>query len=224
MKLRLLFLLSVLVLGLVLASCNQRPRRGGNPCYDATECSAEEGSLETCLSGYCEQVECLSSSDCPMGEVCDVDNFDYECKSGCNSDVDCLAGSVCDDGSCVEYGCRSTILDCARGEFCNQQTHECEQAEGPYCTECQMTGNDWDDGGTLTTCDDMLLGNDFCGGAGNYCVDWYFGTPVCFVSCDEQNDCPAGYTCQALLRFLPPGCTQDYLILESVCISDCVPG
>ena len=43
------------------------------------------------------------------------------------------------------------------------------------------------------------------------------------MHCDEQEDCPAGYTCQAVLWGLPPGCNPDYIVTDTVCISDCVP-
>ena len=151
MTVRLAFLTTTLLaLGLMAVSCQTRPR-GGTPCYDASECSAEDGELATCVEGYCKDVECLSSSDCPLDTICDVEGNDYECKDGCNTDADCRAGKTCEDGQCEEYGCRSTVLDCDRGEFCNEETGECEEAEGAYCTECELAGNEWDLGET-TSC------------------------------------------------------------------------
>lgn len=224
MTLRLTLLFATLALvGLLIVACGQTRRGGGTACFDATECSSESGELETCIDGYCKAVECLSSSDCPLDNICDVEDDDYECKEGCNADSDCRAGKTCDDGQCQEYGCRSTVLDCPRGHFCDEDSGDCYEAEGAYCTECNLADNDWDLGET-TACDDQLLGNDFCGGDGSYCVNFVeVGTPTCFVSCDQQEDCPAGYTCQAVLWGLPAGCSQDYIQLETVCISDCSP-
>ena len=166
----------VLLTASLLGSCGRG--RSGEPCYETADCPAEEGELKACVSGQCEGVDCLSSSDCPMGSICSVDSFDFECQEGCNSDADCLAGSTCQEGQCADYGCRSTVLDCDLGEFCNETTGECETAEGAYCSACQMASNDWNDQGTLTTCDDILLGNDSCGGVGSFCTDWITGEPT----------------------------------------------
>jgi hypothetical protein len=213
---------ALLVLVGSLVACSSSRRRGGESCSDSSQCASESGELEACVAGYCESVECLSSSDCPMDHVCDVETNDYACDEGCNSDLDCRAGKTCVDGDCLEYGCRSTVLDCPRGEVCDLATGECEAADGMYCTECNLAGNEWDLGET-TACDDDLIGNVACGGDGSYCLN-YFGTPTCFVSCEEQEDCPAGYVCQNASWGLPLGCTQDYILLEKVCLSDCVPG
>ena len=213
-------LISLLASGLLLASCGQPRRGGGTACYDASECSSESGELEACVGGFCEAVGCLSSSDCPLDTVCDVEDFDYECEEGCHSNADCRDGKTCEDGQCEEYGCRSTLLDCGLREICDLETGECEEAEGPYCTECNLADNEWVLGET-TACDDQLVGNDFCGGDGSYCMN--LGTPVCLVSCEEQEDCPGGYVCQQVSWGLPPGCNPDYILLEKVCLSDCMP-
>lgn len=211
----------LLVLGsaALCAGCNSR--RAGDACSDASECGGDSDQLQACVEGYCQDVECLSTSDCPIETVCDVENLDFECEPGCNTDLDCPAGKTCDDGECEAYGCRSSLLDCDRGEFCNEETHECEQAEGAYCVECSPGDNEWDPGEPNTVCDDVLLWHDFCEG---YCVAWYYGTPVCMVACEEQEDCPAGYSCQEIIWPLPVGCTQDYAVFGKACVSDCVPG
>ena len=214
----------VITIAFCLLSCSTgRGRGGGDSCSDSADCASESGELEACVGGYCESVDCLSSSDCPMDHVCDVESLDYDCEPGCNSDMDCRAGKTCVDGDCVEYGCRSTVLDCALGEVCNLATGECELADGAYCTACDLADNDWDMGET-TACDDRLLGNDFCGGPGSYCLTFTdIGIPTCFVSCDGQEDCPAGYSCQGVQLGLPDQCALDFYLLETVCLSGCAP-
>ena len=214
-------LLSLLLLGVAastITACSLRQR--GDPCYDSGDCDADPGEVKACIAGRCESVDCNTSSDCPMGEICDVDGND--CEEGCNTDLDCLAGSRCDDGECVDYGCRSTILDCDFGEYCDEDSGSCVPADNAFCAECNTASNDYDNLGTTTTCDDVLLGNDFCGGAGNYCIDWYFsGSSGCLIACDEEEDCPAGSQCTMSVRPLPGACGEDFLQLTTVCLADC---
>jgi len=213
---------SLLALALVL-SCVGNRSRSGDSCYDSADCTTTDGSLEACVNGFCEQVECLSSSDCDLGSVCDVESLDYECETGCITDTDCEAGSTCQEGQCQDYGCRSTLLDCEFGEVCDEGTGECVQADGAYCASCSLGDNVWDDGGTGSTCDDVILSNSTCGGAGSFCVNWYNmgGVPFCYVACEEQSDCPGGYLCQLMTRTLPAGCPDPYLVLGMACVADC---
>ena len=118
-------------------------------------------------------------------------------------------------------GCRSSLLDCGFGELCNSVTGECYQASGAYCSPCDMGSNQWDDLGTETTCDDVLLGNEECGaGEGNFCMDWYTGEATCYVRCMDQEDCPGGYQCFDAAWSLPQGCAESGLSLGSACFSD----
>lgn len=218
---RLLLTLGLAVLALSLLSCGPS-RRGMEACYDATDCSSEEGELFACTNGTCDAVDCLSTTDCPMGQICDVEANRYSCEEGCHTNVDCLAGSTCEDGTCVDYGCRSSVLDCDWGEVCNEDSGECEQAEGAYCNECSLASNVIDDAGTSTTCDDLILGNPGCGGDGQVCMN-YFGVPTCYISCTGVGTCPAGYTCQLITRGLPAACAEDYLEIGLACLNDCQP-
>lgn len=206
------------LMALTVASCSLRGR--GDTCYDAGDCDADPGEVKACVAGYCESVDCLTSSDCPMGEICDIDGND--CEAGCNTDLDCLAGFSCDDGECRDYGCRSTVLDCDFGHYCNDDTGQCELADNNFCASCNTASNNYDNQGTTTTCDDELIGNDFCGGAGNYCADWYFaGVEACLIGCDDQEDCPAGSQCTLVVRPLPGACGADFLELSTACLADC---
>ena len=104
------FLLSVMVL---LATCNSvglNPS-AGEPCFDQSHCSGDAGFLRACIDQYCQPVGCLSSADCSLGFVCDVEDDLYQCLPGCAGNYDCPAGSNCEQGQCVEYGCRTTELD-----------------------------------------------------------------------------------------------------------------
>ena len=216
--------LSLLVAVVTTAALSCGPTRRGSTCYDASDCPADEGELFACTNGVCEGVDCLSTTDCPIGQICDVEDFDYECEDGCNSNFDCPAGSVCtEDGQCEEYGCRSTVLDCAWGEICDEDSGECVEADGAFCGGCSMAANAVDDQGTETTCDDVILANGGCGGAGQICMN-YFDLPTCYISCESQDDCPAGYQCLLLERGLPAGCDDDTIELGTFCFNDCEPG
>ena len=50
-------------------------------------------------------------------------------------------------------------------------------------------------------------------------MSYYEGRPVCYVGCDEQSECPGGYQCSIVIRPLPSGCANDYIILGSACIA-----
>ncbi len=206
---------------LSLGSCAQSDRRGGEVCFDSADCATDEEQLQACIDARCEAVDCLSSADCEVGTICAAESGEYRCEAGCNSDSDCLAGSSCEDGACAPYGCRSTLLDCGFGEECNPDTGACQPTTGPHCTECSLVNNTWDDGGTPTTCDDVLLASSECGGTGSFCMNYYEGRPVCYVGCNDQSECPGGYQCSIVIRPLPSGCSDDYIILGNACIAPC---
>ena len=214
--------ITVTVVLVISIGCGRTGRsRGGQSCYDSADCTTTDGSLEACINAVCEEVDCLSSSDCPLGTICDVESLDYSCDNGCLSNSDCAAGSTCEDGACITYGCRSTVLDCDFGEVCNEATGTCEETTQPHCGTCSMANNEWDDGGTTTTCDDVLISSSECGGVGDFCINWYAGEPLCYISCEEQADCPAGYQCQQVVRPLPVGCADELLYLGLACVAEC---
>jgi hypothetical protein len=203
-------------------------------CYDASQCSADPGESIACVDGDCTTVECLSTLDCPLGKVCDVDGQDYECVDGCNNDLDCSAGFSCsEDGICAEYGCRSSLLDCAFGEICNLESGVCEEDPRPHCQACDPLLNEWDIGEPGDNCDDFLSGNSSCGGPGAICTTFTVGDlpltsePICYVPCEEALDCPTGFTC-SLVTFRygngqDPNCAPDNTYSLGFCISDCAP-
>lgn len=199
-------LLLILLAMVLLAACfgrNSRGRRGGEACFDNGDCNdetdvGEEIDLEACVDGECDDVDCLTSADCVVGQYCDNEDGDYACREGCQSDGDCFAGQSCDEGECQDYGCRSTILDCDFNEICNEDTGVCEEASGLQCTGCDPAANYRDDNGTPTNvCDDTIGGNQFCGGDGSVCAG-EAGDAICWVGCEapgEPDQCPAGFSC-----------------------------
>lgn len=96
-----------------------------NPCPDGGTCYQHETEPDYCF-------ECISNSDCPVGEICDSN---LECNitdNNCDSNSDCSPG-VCDPetNQCTE--CNST-QDCPEGTTCNENGR-CESNEnGSECT------------------------------------------------------------------------------------------
>jgi hypothetical protein len=200
---RLLHLRTLLLLTLAVflaLSCGRPSRRGGTPCFDSGDCNDEAADvvdIEACIDGECEDVDCLSSADCVVGQYCDLEDGDYACREGCQEDRDCFAGQSCQDGTCQTYGCRSTILDCDFNEICDTDSGQCMPASGLQCTGCDPSGNYRDTQGTTNTCDDTIGGNQLCGGDGTVCAGDQFEA-ICWTACDapgEPDQCPAGFSC-----------------------------
>jgi len=178
-----------LALLLAFAGCKQHGSSGD--CVDDGDCA--EG--QACVNKACQVVDCVSTADCGIEQYCA--KADHTCVDGCEGDEDCPAGDSCDVGahSCVPYGCRETQLDCDYGEVCNQDTHVCEKAQGPYCK----------------TCDPFSAGG--CGQHGTcYVIDYYYDA-YCFVDCNPDlgsDACPRGYECQDATG-----------LGDNVCFADC---
>ncbi len=128
---------------------------------------------ETCQAGVCVTQSCATSAQCEMESYCDNGN----CVDGCQSDKDCYPGDVCDPDSntCASGFCTDTHIDCDFKEFCNSVTGDCTEASGIYCRECEV--------------------NNDCGGNGNVCMHWGLQRDFCGVSCEQDADCPSGFTC-----------------------------
>ncbi len=223
--------LLLIVLSITVALSCGRPSRWGQTCFDNGDCNDEAASsegdidLEACIDGECDDVDCLTSSDCVVGQYCDID--DYACREGCESDGDCFAGQSCnEDGECEVYGCRSTVLDCDFNEVCNEDTGLCEQAPGFQCNECEPEDNYRDDNGTpVNPCDDTIGGNIGCGGQGSVCAG-QAPDAICWTPCTEPgapDQCPVGFTC--LIASWTPGFGCNEVELGPYCapVAGCDP-
>jgi hypothetical protein len=107
-------------------------------CWDHGDCN----EMEACKEGWCENIQCLTSSDCFVSEYCDT--TDYLCVAGCLESADCPAGDSCDvdTTTCTEDGCIDAIIDCGLGEFCNEDG-ECGSAtDQPECVRCDLGADD----------------------------------------------------------------------------------
>jgi hypothetical protein len=173
------------LVGLALAGC-------ADECEENLHC--ELGQV--CSAGQCEDATCVTSDQCAMETFCAQESG--VCEPGCQTDRDCYPYNSCNqDNQCVNAGCRSTVLDCAFGEFCNTLTGECFDASGAYCRECEG----YDD-------------EEECG-AGNLCVTiGGYPQPYCGVDCSLGQECPRGYDCGAVQD--PSGNIRGY-----VCITTC---
>ena len=124
-------------------------------------------------AGVCVTQSCATSAQCEMENYCNKGS----CVSGCESDQDCYPGDVCDPEtqSCASGFCTDTHIDCDFKEFCNAVTGECVEGSGIYCKECEVNAD--------------------CGGNGNVCMHWGLERDFCGVTCEQDDDCPSGFTC-----------------------------
>lgn len=145
---------------------------GAPECVDNGECT--EG--QACIDQQCEDVECLTSTDCPIAHVCHPKQ--YYCVPGCAEDEDCLAGQTCNSESheCVDAACRTTELDCHVGDVCDPVSGQCVEPANAVCeTGCH------------------IYNSPNCPGGGT-CVQSLSGQ-----TCNSANDCDAGETCDPFL-------------------------
>lgn len=135
-------------------ACHPNDTNCDTKCEMKADCKNPRNSQCEIESKAC--VECLETSHCADGEICDRD---FACKPACDSDANCADGKCSPDGQCV--GCLTTA-DCENGE-CSAETLSCEIAcekseecaDGFYCTSqkrCNQ-GCDNDDDCTMGTCD-----------------------------------------------------------------------
>ena len=186
----------LLFLSLVLAGCGKSNKDGS--CTYHSDCA--DGEL--CRDSTCKAVECKSAEDCGFGRYCDGQFF---CQDGCANDKGCAAGETCnaEKHTCKSYGCRSTELDCAYGQYCDTTTGECYEATEPLCKSCDIS-NTSDECGSSALCfyteGDTCSSNADCE-AGYDCVT-RGGTSrcvsaFCLNECDPDQDdpCPRGFQC-----------------------------
>ncbi len=171
------------VFGPVLGSCSALPPEPD--CFDHTFC--DKG--QACIDEVCVAVDCLSSAECFLGFLCNVETF--TCQPGCDSDFDCAASDECVDGECEARMCRDTHLDCPVGFRCNVQTGDCVISEN-VCIACDRPN-------------DCLDGQE--------CVQFFTDeTAWCWDNCASTADCPAGFFCLEDTRDEPqhdPLCFAD---------------
>lgn len=197
----------VLTAGLLLSACRpQDPGLDEGECIDDGDCTAE-GGLQACVSGECDAVDCLTSTDCPLGTHCD----DNACDFGCEVDTDCLSGFHCTgDGTCSESECRSTVLDCYAGQFC--LNGQCVDAGPPLCNPC----NSMDFLDAIIDGGGNVLGYTSCGGIGAFCLAFEQGGPeYCWTPCTATEDCPASFECIEIVNSV----TME--VIAKNCIGPC---
>ena len=96
-------------------------------CVSSSDCM--EGKVCNARFGNC--VECMSPSDCMEGKVC---NANGACVVECVSSSDCMEGKVCNaNGNCVE--CISSS-DCMEGKVCDTSSNYCVLGQCMVNGEC----------------------------------------------------------------------------------------
>ena len=187
-------------------------------CVDNGQCS--DG--QACKEGVCVTAECIASTECGLGEYCSPAEF--TCKTGCLDDTDCFAGEECnlENRSCVSYGCRSTELDCAVGEFCDLDPNsnsfgECYKDQRNHCKSCDIDRNNCPNGMECFISD---LG-DSCWTDSDCPADWtcdmmsdfnfYCHRDRCLTTCNpnQESSCPSGFQCVDLTGLNEFHCLAD---------------
>jgi len=188
-------------------------------CIDADE--AEADRVWECVDQECQALPCEVEGDCVIEQYCGqyADPEDEEaptegfCTEGCRTDLDCRGGDICQSGECTPRPCRSGHLDCELAEFC--QGGECVPAGYPFCETCDPLQNAFLN---EFTCDDVVvLGHPTCGD-GAFCWNLQ-GGQTCGVPCEDNSDCPGGFSCGHALR-VNNACENNFQILGKFCSSD----
>ena len=219
MRPQLLIALSLVLLS--LAGC-----RAEGACESENDCIEQDDSgydlVWQCVESRCAELPCEASADCAMGTHCKalppasegLESLQY-CAEGCERDGDCAAGTFCRERVCEAKPCRNGHLDCELAEVCEGGV--CVHAGPPFCQDCNPNFNDIDVGDPLDACDQTFVGHPTCG-PGNFCWNLPHG-PSCGVPCEDNSDCPGGFSCGQAL-YSAPSCPNEFVSIGRFCVTD----
>ncbi|MEL6178232.1 MAG: pre-peptidase C-terminal domain-containing protein, partial [Myxococcota bacterium] len=122
---------------------------------------------------YCEPDDkkcrpgCLSTDDCPEGQICNPNTQACTPDNSCTTDDDCGGLEICRDAKCTPVEC-VTDDQCDAGELCDQTINACRPQDG-FCEEDDDCGDDF-------KCDQER----------NVCVEAGCGTCPEGTTCNEE--------------------------------------
>ena len=200
----------------------------GTPCGGNTECIYNHCSNQKC-------VQCLSDSECLMGEICKLANpaaDDYQlCASPAANGAMCFDDNECASDYCYNNLCGDCQKDrhCTSSQFCNFRTgHEtsCDAVErdGAECYRGPMCENGHCTDGRCSQCtvDADCPASKYCGVLGSFseCLVLKEAGEVCSKDnecrnatcnnhrcghCSGDFQCPSGEYCNYVVRTLYTG-------------------
>ena len=181
-------------------------------CNNDGDCTPFSGTPR-CLASENQCVECLSNSDCTAPETCNANN---ECRAAsnrplcevCNDDSQCGGpNDLCLGNTVSSCGQDCSNSPCPRGYECvdvrNNTARQCVpdyQMFSPSCVGIRNLGNncpyspqDLDPGCGIRNRQDARCVQDSSRVLGGVCVVW----------CQNDDQCPIGFTCtpQPLLTY-----------------------
>lgn len=160
-----------------------KPNKSGVEKGGLCESDADCLSSEKCIGNTCVNV--CDPNPCSSGYCLDEGNHSYSCVE-CLNDDHCSADKKCSGNACV---------DVCTGNNCTQQSKLCS-SNGNHgylcygCTSDAACANDEFCDTTTKTC--RTLCPDFC--EGNLICE-IIGAHEAKCSCQTDEDCPEGYTC-----------------------------
>lgn len=164
-----------------------QPRPG---CYDNSDCKDLpdtycDFSTRTCVANG----TCTADTQCPLGQICRLDQGQYRCINGCNSSADCPLDQYCSSNYQCTAGCQADDF-CDFTQFCTNGTcTDGYSQQSPYCKPC--------DNRDLTA----------CGALENSCLIYpYVEDPFsqisdqyCAPDCSGNQRCPNGFSCNSVI-------------------------